>query len=145
MSKEIDAISSEDIAEKMEALKANMNEKIEEKSKPRESKKVLFLREIGSVIKEKYDDGISYKDMSKSIFEIFNFKVNEQTIRAFAHAELGIPKKIKKKSSSSTEPVKNEVLYEEKTTPAPVTDTTKKLSVKEQRRLNAEKAKEENK
>jgi hypothetical protein len=60
-----------------------MNKKIEEKKKPKTSKKILFLREIGSVIKEKYDDGISYKDMSKSIEEIFSIKVNEQTIRAF--------------------------------------------------------------
>ncbi len=141
----MEELNSKNIAEKMEALKANMSKKIEEKKQPKTSKKVLFLREIGSVIKEKYDDGISYKDMSKSIFEIFNIKVNEQTIRAFAHAELGIPKKAKKIAPSSAKPVKNEVLFEEAAESIPVAETPKKMSVKEQRRANAEKAKEENK
>ncbi len=137
----MEELNSKNIAEKMEALKANMSKKIEEKKQPKTSKKVLFLREIGSVIKEKYDDGISYKDMSKSIFEIFNIKVNEQTIRAFAHAELGIPKKAKKIAPSSAEPVKNEVFFEEATTPVPVAEAPKKLGVKDQRRLDAENAK----
>lgn len=49
----MEELNSENIAKKMEALKANMNKKIEEKKKPKTSKKILFLREIGSVIKEK--------------------------------------------------------------------------------------------
>ena len=109
-------LTDQEIADKLEALKSNISEKIEEKKKPKESKKLIFLRKIGSVIKEKYDEGVSYKDLSKSIYEIFNVNVNEQTIRSFAHEELGIPKKKKQKAKepSSTEPVKNKVFYEKK-------------------------------
>ena len=67
------------------------------------------------------------------------------TIMAKKNSSIKIPKKAKKIALSSVEPVKNKVFIEESTTPAPVTETPKKMSVKEQRRANAEKAKEENK
>ena len=89
----IEKLTKQNISAKTEALKENMNQKIKDKHKPKESKELVFLRQIGSIIKDKYKEGLSYKDITRSIFEIFDIKINDYTIRTFAHIELNIPKK----------------------------------------------------
>ena len=82
----------------IEAKKRALEEKIEKsieaaKLGKRRSPTSEFLDEIKDVIKKALDNGVSYRQLAKDIHDVYNFKVSEQTIRAFAHSVLGIPKK----------------------------------------------------
>jgi len=133
--------------EEIEALKSDFRSELDTINKAeregKSSPKRNFLSSISAEIKSSLDSGTSYIGIKTAIKRIYNVDVSTQIIADFAHSELGIAKR-KKSTPSSAEPVKNEVFIEEAATPIPVAETPKKLSIKEQRRANAKKAKEEN-
>ena len=112
-------ITSDEINAKKEELKAKVKESAEEvKSGIRRSPATDFLAEIKEIIKEALDNNVSYRQLSKDIDDVYSFKVSEQTIRAFAHSVLGVPKRSRntKKEEAKTEPKatkKNSALADE--------------------------------
>jgi cysteinyl-tRNA synthetase len=113
------ALTSDEINAKKEELKGKVKESIElVKSGVRSSPATDFLEEIKEVVKEALDNGVSYKLLSKNIYDVYAFKVSEQTIRAYAHSVLGVPKRSRntKKTEVTTEPKtteKNSALADE--------------------------------
>ena len=86
-------LTSEEIANKITELDAKIDDSIKNKTNGRNSPAKNFLNEIKDLIKKAIDNEVSYKQLSKDILEVYNFKVSEQTIRAFAHNVLGVEKK----------------------------------------------------
>jgi uncharacterized protein YjbJ (UPF0337 family) len=113
------ALTIDEINAKKEELKGKVKESIElVKSGVRSSPATDFLEEIKEVVKEALDNGVSYKLLSKNIYDVYAFKVSEQTIRAYAHSVLGVPKRSRntKKTEVTTEPKtteKNSALADE--------------------------------
>lgn len=101
------ALTSDEINAKKEALKAKVEESKERaKTGVRSSPAMDFLREVKEIVKDALESGVSYKQLSKDIYDTYSFKVSEQSIRAFAHSALGIPKKSRnaKKDTKQTAP-----------------------------------------
>ena len=90
MSKKIKTITKELINSKLDEFKAKINEA---KQSKRKSPAREFLENISDTIKEAIVSDVSYRKLSSIIEEVYSFKVSEQTIRDFAHKELGIAKK----------------------------------------------------
>jgi len=86
-------LTSEEIANKIAELDAKIDNSIKNKTIGRVSPAKTFLNEIKDLVKKAIDNEVSYKQLSKDILEVYNFKVSEQTIRAFAHNVLGVEKK----------------------------------------------------
>jgi ArsR family metal-binding transcriptional regulator len=91
----------DEINAKKNALDERINESIEQAKNGRKSPAKEFLAEISDSIKKAIDNGVSYTQLSKDIYAVYNFKVSEQTIRAFAHLVLGVPKR-KKSATAAT-------------------------------------------
>ena len=103
--------SKEEVEAKKEALKAKLNESKELAKSGRTSPTQIFLNDVKDLIEDAIKNGVTYTQISKDIYSIFNVKVHAQTIRAFAVTNLGVEKKvIKKSTSSATE--KDKVLSE---------------------------------
>ncbi len=100
--------SKQEIETKKEALLKLVNETIEKTKQGRSSPSTDFLLEIKEIIKEMIDNGVSYKKISTVIYQIYSFKISEQTIRAFAHSVLNVPVKSKLNKKSSSE-IKSEI------------------------------------
>ena len=66
------------------------------------SKTSKFLSMIEDKLKKNIEDGLSYRTISKAIFKTYSFRISEQTIRAYAHNVLGVPKKKRKSKSDTT-------------------------------------------
>ena len=101
--KKVKALTKEEIEAKKKELAKKAKETIEEtKSGKRSSPATDFLNEVKDIIREMIDNGVSYVKISKTIYDVYSFKVSEQTIRAFAHSVLGVPIK-KRKAAKKTE------------------------------------------
>lgn len=101
------APTSDEINDKKEELKGKVKESIElVKSGARSSPATDFLEEIKEIVKEALDNSVSYKQLSKNIYDVYAFKVSEQTIRAYAHSVLGVPKRSRntKRAEPKAEP-----------------------------------------
>jgi len=90
---------------KTQAKKADLITKLkqsaEEAKNGRISPSKAFLGEVKDVVEEALDNNVSYKQLSKDIYDIYSFKISEATIRAFAYSTLGItPKKRKAKNTT---------------------------------------------
>ena len=86
-------LTSEEIAKRKDELNAKIDDSIKNKTNGRNSPAKNFLNEVKDLVKKAIENEVSYKQLSKNILEVYNFKVSEQTIRAFAHNILGIEKK----------------------------------------------------
>jgi len=100
--------TAEETKAKIEELRNEITESIKNK-KARISPVQIFLNEIKEIISDAIKNDISYAQISRDINTIFSFKVSTQTLRAFAHNELNIPKRKKPSSSPSTKGVKDKV------------------------------------
>ena len=115
MAKVKSELTSEKIASKKAELEAKINNSIEAKKMGRVSPAKKFLNEVQDLVKKAIESGVSYKQLSKDIFDIYNFKVSEQTIRSFAHNVLGVEKQTRKinknviKATTSTTSVEDKV------------------------------------
>ena len=88
-------ITIEEINSKKDAFNAKIEESIKLKKIGKISPTQQFLHQIKDLIKKSIDNKISYKQISKDIYDVYNFKVNEQTIRIFAYNVLNVKKKTK--------------------------------------------------
>lgn len=86
-------LSVEEIEEKKAQLKEGLNKAIEKQKRGRTSPAKEFLTQVQDLVKDSLDKGVSYRALSREIEKVYNFKITEQTIRAFAHNILGIEKK----------------------------------------------------
>ena len=85
-------LNREEIEKKKDLLKEKIEEKIEE-NRRRLSPKKSFLLGIKDEVRKAINQGISYKQLSKVIFEVYKLKISETSIRDFAHSYLNVPKK----------------------------------------------------
>jgi len=110
----IKTLTHEEIEAKKDELKAKVNDSKKKALVGRSSPAKDFLNEISDIIKDALKHNVSYKQLTKDIFEIYNFKVSEQTLRAFAQNVLGIAKqKRSKKSANTTASVEDKVSLNE--------------------------------
>jgi len=85
-------LNREEIEKKKDLLFKKIEENLEE-NRRRLSPKKTFLLGIGDAIKKAIDEGMSYKQLSKTIYEVYKLKVSQTTLRNFAHDYLNVPKK----------------------------------------------------
>ena len=95
-------LNREEIERKKDLLEQKIEEKIEE-NRRRLSPKKSFLIGIGGEIKDALDKRVSYKQLSKVIFEVYKLKISETSIRDFAHSYLNVPKKTTTKKEEEEE------------------------------------------
>ena len=100
MAKVKSELTSEQIERKKAELEAKINDSIEAKKMGRVSPAKKFLNEVQDLVKKAIESGVSYKQLSKDIFDIYNFKVSEQTIRSFAHNVIGVEKQTRSKNTT---------------------------------------------
>ena len=102
-------INTKEIDKKRDILKSKLNEAIEEKKHGRLSPAKKFLSEIENEIKTALENKLSYKKISSIIYEVYNFKISEQTIRAFVRNRLNIATNIQKTTTKSSSQIKEEM------------------------------------
>ena len=102
-------LTSEEIAKRKDELNAKIDDSIKNKTNGRNSPAKNFLNEVKDLVKKAIENEVSYKQLSKNILEVYNFKVSEQTIRAFAHNTLGIEKKTRGKKVVDNKKDKNKI------------------------------------
>ena len=85
--------TAEEIAEKKEALKAKIEVSKESAKNGRISPTQTFLKEVEDIIKDAIENQVSFTQIAKDIYAVFNFKVSAQTIRVYAQNHLGFEKK----------------------------------------------------
>lgn len=107
----VTSLTKEEIEAKKEALKNKVSESKKKALVGRSSPAKDFLTEISDIVKDALNHNVSYKQLTKDIFDVYSFKVSEQTLRAFAQSVLGVKKgKKNNKKSIAAAPVENKVL-----------------------------------
>lgn len=100
-------LTKEEIEAKKDELKAKVSESKKKALVGRSSPAKDFLNEISDIVKDGLKHNVSYKQLTKDIFDTYRFKVSEQTLRAFAQNVLGVEKqkrnKITAKATASVE------------------------------------------
>ena len=96
-------LTTKQIESKKAEFEAKINNSIEANKTGKTSPAKKFLNEIQDLLKKAIDSGVGYKQLSKDILEVYNFRVSEQTIRTFAHNVLGVEKRARKNNISSSE------------------------------------------
>ena len=89
-------LTKEEIEAKRDELKAKVSESKKKALVGRSSPAKDFLNEISDIVKDALKHNVSYKQLTKDIFDTYKFKVSEQTIRSFAHNVLGVEKQTRK-------------------------------------------------
>lgn len=97
---DIKSITDEMIEEKRKALASELEKEAKSK-KSGSSPATDFLTKISDEIKKSIDDKVSYRAIARTIESVYSVSVSEQTIRAFAHNILKVPKKVVKSSKES--------------------------------------------
>ena len=93
MAKQQTKLTEEKMKEIEKKLSAKIDEEIKKVKEGRRSPAQEFLNRISHIIKKGLENGVSYRQLAKDIYSIANYKISQQTIRAFAHNVLGIEKK----------------------------------------------------
>lgn len=112
----VKVLTSEEIEAKKDELKAKINDSKKRAMAGRLSPAKDFLSQISDIIKDALKNNVSYKQLTKDIFDVYSFKVSEQTLRSFAQNALGVAKQkrrvsqAKTDSNNATAPVENKVL-----------------------------------
>ena len=88
----VKTLTHEEIEAKKEELKAKVNDSKKRALSGRSSPTKAFLTEVSDIIKDALKHNVSYKQLTKDIYDTYNFKVSEQTLRAFAQNVLSIEK-----------------------------------------------------
>lgn len=76
-------LSDEQIDKKMSDFETKINNSIESKKMGKVSPAKIFLAKVTHLLKKGLENGVSYKQLSKDIYDVYSFKVSEQTVRAF--------------------------------------------------------------
>ena len=107
----VKTLTHEEIEAKKDELKAKVNDSKKRALSGRSSPTKAFLTEVSDIIKDALKHSVSYKQLTKDIYDTYNFKVSEQTLRAFAQNVLGIEKQKRVKRA------KNDTQKEDNDTP----------------------------
>ena len=100
----ITQLTKEEIEAKKDELKAKISESKKKALVGRSSPAKDFLNEISDILKDALKHNVSYKQLTKDIFDTYKFKVSEQTLRAFAKNVLGVSKQKRSKSINKATP-----------------------------------------
>ena len=95
-------LSKEEIEAKKEAFEKQINESATKAKLGRRSPANEFLLEVKVLVKKALDNNISYSQIVKDIYTIYNFKIGVATLRTFAQTQLGVEKKTRVKSTAPT-------------------------------------------
>lgn len=82
-----------DTIKQKEAQLLEKAKEVKKQKAVRKSPARILLESIGDTIKKLVvNEGLSYPDISRIIKDVYDVKISAQTIRAYAHDVLGIPK-----------------------------------------------------
>lgn len=93
-------ITDEQIAAKKDIFLTTIKREKELAAYGRVSHIQSFLNKIKDLIQVAISDGLSYKQIAKTIYSTWNVKVSDQTVKRFAENTLGV-KKTKEKEKSA--------------------------------------------
>ena len=97
-------MSKKKIKLNIDEIRSKKQKLIEELEKLKQAKEKsttrMLLDEISDVIKMYIQQGLSYRKISKAIYNTYSIRISESTIRAYTKNVLGIERK---KASNSTE------------------------------------------
>lgn len=93
-------ISLEEIEAKKNDFMNLIQKSKNDAKKGRVSSKTVILEQMHDVIKDAYDNGVSFRQISKDIEDVFGVKVSETTIRLFAQ-RVGIATHKKRNSATA--------------------------------------------
>lgn len=85
-------ISDEQIAAKKDIFLSSIEREKELAVNGRASEIQTFLNKIKELVETAVKQGLSYKQIAKSIYSTWNVKVSDQTVKRFAENTLGIKK-----------------------------------------------------
>ncbi|MDD3596178.1 hypothetical protein [Sulfuricurvum sp.] len=98
-------MSDEQIAAKKDIFLSSIEREKELVGNGRVSHIQSFLNKIKELIEVAVNDGLSYKQIARTIYSTWNVKVSDQTVKRFAENTLGVKKtKEKEKSAPVAEP-----------------------------------------
>lgn len=95
MAKSLVRLTDKQIEAKKEAFLSDITKKSELSKQGRTTPAQIFLDKIKDVIKVALEGDLSYKEIAKSIYDQWNVKISDQTIKRFAENTLGIKKERK--------------------------------------------------
>ena len=82
-----------DTIKQKEAQLIEKAKEVKKQKAVRKSPARILLESIGDTIKKLVvQEGLSYPDISRIIKDVYDVKISAQTIRAYAHDVLGVPK-----------------------------------------------------
>jgi len=82
-----------DTIKQKEAQLLEKAKEVKKQKAVRKSPARILLESIGDTIKKLVvNEGLSYPDISRIIKDVYDVKISAQTIRAYAHDVLGVPK-----------------------------------------------------
>ena len=82
-----------DTIKQKEAQLLEKAKEVKKQKAVRKSPARILLENIGDTIKKLIvQEGLSYPDISRIIKDVYDVKISAQTIRAYAHDVLGVPK-----------------------------------------------------
>ena len=82
-----------DTIKQKEAQLLEKAKEVKKQKAVRKSPARILLESIGDTIKKLVmQEGLSYPDISRIIKDVYDVKISAQTIRAYAHDVLGVPK-----------------------------------------------------
>lgn len=119
-------ISDDQIAAKKDIFLSNIEKEKELAANGRVSHIQSFLNKIKELIEVAINDGLSYKQIARTIYSTWNVKVSDQTVKRFAENTLGV-KKTKEKEKSAPMAEQNQITTaaEPKEQKVPQTDGVK--------------------
>lgn len=106
-------INLEEVKKKEDLFLKKLDEEIELK-KSGITPTQQFLKSIEESLKKGIDNKLSFSQISKIIFATFSVKVSTQTLRAYAHTNLGYSKDKTEKKEVIKQAIKDEKIVVEK-------------------------------
>ena len=83
MAKDKKELTSEEIVKKKSELESKIKSSIMNKKQGRQSPAKKFLTEIKDLVEIAINNGVSYSQLKKDIYDTYSFKISEQTIRSY--------------------------------------------------------------
>lgn len=116
MAKSYIKVTDEQIAAKKDIFLSTIEREKELAMNGRSSEIQTFLNKIKELVETAVKQGLSYKQIAKSIYSTWNVKVSDQTVKRFAENTLGIKKEQR---------IKKEVYQRQTIEAKPITERTK--------------------
>lgn len=94
-------LTKQEIESKKEAFSEQIKISSEKAKLGRISPSSEFLFEIKELVKKAIDNDVTYTQIVKDIYSIYNFQIGVQTLRVFCQTQLGVSKKVKSKKTEN--------------------------------------------